>query len=296
MFPWHDPAGGGGTDFRAGPDAGAMAAMYALCAGPLIPAVLRHRPCTFPASSHMALRLLAFALSFLRLHFTRDRVLRLSGELLSLLERWCEGSDELLPEELQLSKQLREDFGRFPPAEVGRAGAAAAAADSALRLMDCGAVARFEDAPPEDAAELAAAAAREAAPAARPAAKAGAPPPPPADEAGRLRTLGNSAYQRGAYTEAITAYSAALDVPVPAERLLTEGPRRAVLHVNRAAAYLARAAAGGGTPGAARRAHPLPLLLLLAHVCCPPKAAARCCARGRSAAPASSSVSFSMEP
>ena len=40
------------------------------------------------------------------------------------------------------------------------------------------------------------------------------------------------------------ALSAALDVPVHSSRLLDEGPRRAVLHTNRAAAYLARGAAG----------------------------------------------------
>lgn len=50
--------------------------------------------------------------------------------------------------------------------------------------------------------------------------------------------------------QAIRHYSAALDVPVPTSDLLTEGPRRAVLLANRAAAYLARAAAGGGSEGA----------------------------------------------
>ena len=37
-------------------------------------------------------------------------------------------------------------------------------------------------------------------------------------------------------------HSAALDVPVPAEALLDEAPRRAVYHANRAAAYLERVA------------------------------------------------------
>ncbi len=50
--------------------------------------------------------------------------------------------------------------------------------------------------------------------------------------------------------QAINRYSQALDVPVPAADLLTEGPRRATVLSNRAAAYLARAAAGGGAPGA----------------------------------------------
>ena len=46
------------------------------------------------------------------------------------------------------------------------------------------------------------------------------------------------------FSEAVQLYSSALDVPVHSSRLLDEGPRRAVLHSNRAAAYLARGAAG----------------------------------------------------
>lgn len=55
--------------------------------------------------------------------------------------------------------------------------------------------------------------------------------------------------RHGEYGAAIELYSRALDVGVPAARLLSEGPRRAVYHANRAAAYLARADAVGGKAG-----------------------------------------------
>lgn len=73
LYPWHaPPETSDGRDFRAGPDAACFRAMYALCRGPLIPALLRQRR-AFPGGSHLALRLLAFALSWLRVNFCADR-------------------------------------------------------------------------------------------------------------------------------------------------------------------------------------------------------------------------------
>jgi DnaJ family protein C protein 7 len=46
-----------------------------------------------------------------------------------------------------------------------------------------------------------------------------------------LAQVGNAAFQRGAYTEAMDAYTAALDLSLPEQQGL-----RAVLHSNRAAA------------------------------------------------------------
>ncbi len=73
------------------------------------------------------------------------------------------------------------------------------------------------------------------------------PPPPlpaPQNEAEQQRALGEAACARDDWGGAIQHFSAALDSLVPAERLVTEPPRRAAYHVSRAEAYLARAQAG----------------------------------------------------
>jgi tetratricopeptide (TPR) repeat protein len=57
---------------------------------------------------------------------------------------------------------------------------------------------------------------------------------------------GNDAFRRRRFDDAVDAYSAALDAPVSYRRLVTEQPRRATYHCNRAAAYLARGATPSG--------------------------------------------------
>ena len=60
----------------------------------------------------------------------------------------------------------------------------------------------------------------------------------------KWKQSGNEAYKSKDWTSAIECYSKAIDAPVTQEQLLTEGPRRAILHSNRAAAYLARSKEG----------------------------------------------------
>ena len=60
----------------------------------------------------------------------------------------------------------------------------------------------------------------------------------------KWKQSGNEAYKSKNWTSAIECYSKAIDTPVTQEQLLTEGPRRAILHSNRAAAYLARSKEG----------------------------------------------------
>lgn len=56
---------------------------------------------------------------------------------------------------------------------------------------------------------------------------------------------GNEAMKRQQYSQAVHLYSQAIDEPVPYTLLISEGPRRAVYHSNRAQAYIARARAEG---------------------------------------------------
>ncbi|GFH12739.1 uncharacterized protein HaLaN_08482, partial [Haematococcus lacustris] len=56
---------------QQGPDAAVWRHMFNLSSSQLIPSLLKHQgPDTFPGSGHLALRLLAFFLSWLRYHFT----------------------------------------------------------------------------------------------------------------------------------------------------------------------------------------------------------------------------------
>ncbi|GFR45643.1 hypothetical protein Agub_g7052, partial [Astrephomene gubernaculifera] len=246
VFPWHDPpAAADGRGPREGPYALVWRRMYDLSRGGLlISQLLAHRrtPPAFPGAPDMALRLLAFYLSWLRKHFTQDGRLSLSQGLLDLLQRW--GQDPAAgQEERQLAEQLHRDFSRFPPAQEPPAAAptagAAAGEDASAGNREqqqtyLGGLSGGEE---DDGYEVRVVSERTEV-------NSG---PSRDNEAEVLKEQGNAAFRRGDFTSAIHLYSAALDVPVPAEgpRILSEGPRRAAYHANRAAAYMGRAAAAG---------------------------------------------------
>ncbi|KAG2483192.1 hypothetical protein HYH03_017927 [Edaphochlamys debaryana] len=228
LFPWHDPPETpDGRGPRQGPYALVWRRMYELSGAGFLPALLAHhrQPPAFPGASHMALRLFAFYVSWMRRHFTADGRLQLSASLLDLLAGWgADAGAEGGEEERALARQLHADFSRFPPASEPAPTPGEEAPGHHLGGLDGG----------EEDYELRVVAERTLI-------NAG---PSAGDEAEQLRQAGNEAFRRGDYTAAVQAYSAALDVPVPTQRLLTEGPRRAAYHANRAAAYMARAAGG----------------------------------------------------
>ncbi|GLI59337.1 hypothetical protein VaNZ11_001196, partial [Volvox africanus] len=230
LFPWHEPpAAPDGRGPRLGPYALVFQRMFELT-DVLLPNLLAHyrHPPTFPGSTNMALRLFAFYVSWLRKHYTRDGQLSLSASLLALLQKW--GADEQVSEEeRELAKQLYMDFSRCPPAEelpAPNGDVTPEARPTSLHLL--GGLSTDEEPEISVVSE-----------------RTDINRGPSADnEAEQLREQGNDAYRRGDYSTAIHLYSAALDVLVPTDCLLTEGPRRAAYHSNRAAAYMARGASG----------------------------------------------------
>jgi len=231
LFPWHSPPGY--EEGKRGPgndeDRLMWRRMFELSRSSFIASLLRHQPDTFPGSSMLVLRLLAFYTSWLRYHFTPNRVLRLSSSLLDLLKVWSR-REGIIEEEKRLAKQLYDDFSRFPPAEMSADPQLGSDARQTTVEDDddgggVGTTLVVEDRTQINHYEP--------------------------SEADGLKARGNVAYKEGRYSEAIQLYSAALDVPVHSSRLLCEGPRRAVLHTNRAAAYLARGAAMAAMAAAA---------------------------------------------
>ncbi|PNH12618.1 hypothetical protein TSOC_000437 [Tetrabaena socialis] len=212
LFAWHDPpAAADGREPRAGPYALVWRRMCELSGTRFLPDLLAHyrHPPVFPGASGMALRLLAFYLSWMRRHFTTDGRLSLSSGLLDLLEGW--GRDaQVTEDERQLAKQLHQDFSRG----CWRDRPLASGPTRCLLSMQVSVVSERSDINHGPSAD---------------------------NEAELLREAGNTAYRRGDLNAAVHLYSSALDLPVPTERLLSEAPRRAGLHANRAAAYMARA-------------------------------------------------------
>eukprot|EP00198_Chlamydomonas_reinhardtii_P008105 XP_001697442.1 predicted protein [Chlamydomonas reinhardtii] len=239
LFPWHDPpATPDGRGPRSGPYALVWRRMYELSSSsPFLAHLLAHyRPGAepvFPGASGMALRLFAFYVSWMRRHFTQDGKLSLSSGILELLQHWA-GDKVVSEDERQLANQLYQDFSRFPSAKATKPSESDAGASGTRPLQPqqqhhLGGLDGGDDEEPEH--HVAAEASH---------INSG----PSADnEAEQLKERGNEAYKRGDFSAAIHLYSSALDVLVPTERLLTEGPRRATYHANRAAAYMARAGA-----------------------------------------------------
>jgi hypothetical protein len=74
-----------------------------------------------PGGTYVMLQVLAFFLSWVRKFYTQPRnELRLSRELLDLLENWPDRTQSEEPAELELARQVYEDFSRWPPAEESR--------------------------------------------------------------------------------------------------------------------------------------------------------------------------------
>ncbi|GLC42715.1 hypothetical protein PLESTB_001130700 [Pleodorina starrii] len=240
LFPWHDPPPTpDGRGPRQGPYARVWRAMFELSHdGVFLPNLLSHyrHPPAFPGASCMALRLFAFYVSWTRKHFTQDGRLSLSSSLLALLQQWA-ADEQVTGEERQLAAQLHKDFSRFPPAKEPAPLSSPGSVQGEGEGGDpqpgprhhLGGLTADEDEPATTVASE------------RTQINSG----PSADNEGeQLKEQGNEAYRCGDFTAAVHLYSAALDVLVPAEHLLTEAPRRASYHANRAAAYMARAAAG----------------------------------------------------
>ncbi|EFJ48820.1 hypothetical protein VOLCADRAFT_90467 [Volvox carteri f. nagariensis] len=214
LFPWHDPPPTpDGRGPRQGPYARVWRNMFDLSRGGVfLPNLLAHyrQPPAFPGASYMALRLFAFYVSWMRKHFTQDGRLSLSVSLLSLLHQWS--ADEQEPPSLANSGDASATSTSTLPVHQHHLGGLTADDEPVVSVVS--ERTEINSGPSTD------------------------------NEAEVLKEQGNEAYRRGDYSLAIQLYSAALDVLVPAERLLTEGPRRAAYHANRAAAYMARAASG----------------------------------------------------
>ena len=225
VFPWHGegPEGEGGAEGHA-----MRQRMLELAGRGLVGALLGLYDSPFPGASALALQVLAFFLSFVRRNFCQDGRLQLSQGLLDALGRWSKRPDAA-EGEAELAAELVKDFGRFGPA-IGAPGGAVGGAKG----------------PPETGGEgddtflkdiynrtsfgtgvLNGASGEAIGPASSDAA----------------RREGNEAFKREDWRGAIRSYSKALDAPVAEADLAAEPPRRAVLHCNRAAAYLARAGA-----------------------------------------------------
>lgn len=271
LFAWHEPPRPNTSDVAL------HHRMLELARSPLIPNLTANFDASFPGGSHVALQILAFYASWLRLRHCPGNVLRLSGDLIGLLERWAEKSDGT-DEERALARALHDDFSRYDVADAEGSGGAEAL--PAPTLNGAEAVAAARHAATKSAAGAAergaeervvlgmnehdacrvvadrtvvstrrgpssdtvAAASSDTANGAFGTTSAEAD----ADTGEEHKKRGNDAYARGDWTEAIRWYSAAIDAPVSYQRLFDEAPRRATYHANRAAAYLARGGAPGG--------------------------------------------------
>jgi len=216
LFTWLPTEAEDGSSFGEAPGEILMRRMHELSyASPFIKNLLANKDDSYPGGSFLCLQLLAFYLSWIRVHYAQFeeafgvRVLRLSQEVLSILARWAQERDDANPDEADLARRLREDFARFGPAEENVAEPSSSAGPSSRVTADRVLVGGYG--------------------------KEGV------EAATMAKEKGNKAYAKGEYTRAIELYSEAIDVPVPYDALVTEGPRRAVYHSNRAAAYLARA-------------------------------------------------------
>lgn len=255
LFPWHEAPRPGTSDVAV------HQRMLELARSPLVPNLAANYDGSFPGGSAAALRILAFFASWLRLRHCPGNVLRLSSELLGLLERWStreDGSDD----ERALAKALRDDFSRFEAADEPTR-------TDAGGIPNVAAIGDGSDHSPKEGAEKDDASARvvlgmdesdacvvvadrttklsassDAVSASASTNDADEPADVDAGESHKKR--GNAYFAAGDWSAAIDAYGAAVDAPVSYARLFDEAPRRAVYHANRAAAYLARAASPGG--------------------------------------------------
>jgi len=197
--------------------------MLELAGRGLVGTLLKLYDSPFPGASALALQVLAFFLSFVRRNFCQDGQLQLSQGLLDALGKWA-ARPNAAEGEAELAGELLKDFGRFGVAEGEPGAPPGGARGTAGDELDAeGGFLRdiFDRTQVNDASG------EESGPAFSDAA----------------RRAGSSAFKQGDWRGGIRSYSRALDAPVAEADLTTESPRRAVLHCNRAAAYLARAGA-----------------------------------------------------
>jgi len=75
--------------------------------------LLRNADDSYPGGGFQALQIVGFYLSWLRLFYCKDNILRVSRDILGPLHAWSQRSD-LVSDEQTLAKQLYDDFKRFP--------------------------------------------------------------------------------------------------------------------------------------------------------------------------------------
>jgi tetratricopeptide (TPR) repeat protein len=242
VFPWHEPPRESSSRDKA-----MHARMLELAKSKLIQNLTanilppENEP-TFPGGSGHALRVFAFFLSWLRVRHSGEHVLRLSFELLGVLQTVSETdhekSEKYSERDVQLAKTLFEDFSRFGEAaeKKGDANDAEPSTENptpkplpeahenttqvvlGMRVTDSVTVSEGS----HDAVSKTERTENTA------------------DAGEGFKKRGNGFYEKKKYTDAIEQYSHAIDAPVSYHRLFDEAPRRAVYHLNRAACYLAR--------------------------------------------------------
>ena len=224
-FPWHEAPRPNTSDEAA------HRAMLELASGPVARKLLDNRERSYPGGAFQCLRVFAFYVSWLRRRHSRGNVLRLGPEVLAILDEWSRrDAPDASEEERSLAGRLRDDFARFEGASdgddatdagsvEGRAGSVEDGSGRGKRESDPTTIDAPDDASADDAS---------------------------VDAGEAYKRKGNDAFRRRRFDDAVDAYSAALDAPVSYRRLVTEQPRRATYHCNRAAAYLARGATPSG--------------------------------------------------
>ena len=212
---------------------------------------------TFPGGRGHALRLFAFFVSWLRVRHCPGNMLRLSSELLAVLETVGMGKESdvnfknYTTEDVRLAKTLWEDFSRFGDAESKVTESTPRGLPSTLNSHtddsvdtaqvvlsintdDSFTVVDERNTVSESSSDVGANN--------QTSSNGQRSGITNADLGEFFKTKGNAAYQKKQYTLAIETYSSAIDSEVSYHRLLDEAPRRVVYHANRAAAYLARGA------------------------------------------------------
>ena len=235
-FPWHEAPRPNTSDEAA------HRAMLELASGPVARKLLDNRERSYPGGAFQCLRVFAFYVSWLRRRHSRGNVLRLGPEVLAILDEWSRrDAPDASEEERSLAGRLRDDFARFEGASDGddATDVAGSVEGRATAGSVEGRVGSVEDGSGRGK--------KESDPTTIDAPEENASAEDASVDAGEAyKRKGNDAFRRRRFDDAVDAYSAALDAPVSYQRLVTEQPRRATYHCNRAAAYLARGATPSG--------------------------------------------------
>ena len=234
-FPWHEAPRPNTSDEAA------HRAMLELASGPVARKLLDNRERSYPGGAFQCLRVFAFYVSWLRRRHSRGNVLRLGPEVLAILDEWSRrDAPDASEEERSLAGRLRDDFARFEGASDGDDATDAGSVEGRAVVGSVeGRAGSVEDGSGRGESDPTTIDAPEE--------NASADDDDASVDAGEAyKRKGNDAFRRRRFDDAVDAYSAALDAPVSYRRLVTEQPRRATYHCNRAAAYLARGATPSG--------------------------------------------------